>query len=74
MKNLIANQSHYLQPQETHEYLRPQEVGPIIKRKLPTVWSYLRQGILPHIRIGGKYLIRRESLMQWLAQQEKGGI
>jgi hypothetical protein len=74
MKNLTSNQSNYLQPHEAHEYLQPQEVGPIIKRKTSTVWSLLRSGILPHIKLNGKYLIRRESLLQWLATQEKGGI
>jgi excisionase family DNA binding protein len=72
MKNLITHHANC--PQEGHEYLRPYQVSPIINRRTSTVLSYLRQGILPHIRIGGKYLIRRESLMQWLAQQEKGGI
>jgi excisionase family DNA binding protein len=61
-------------PVSHSSYLRPHEVGPIINRKTSTVWSWLRLGILPHIRIGGKYLIRRESLMQWLADQEKGGV
>jgi excisionase family DNA binding protein len=74
MKNLTSHQSNSLRSQEAHDYLRPYQVSPIINRKTSTVLSYLRQGILPHIRIGGKYLIRRESLMRWLAQQEKGGI
>ena len=59
----------------THSsYLRPYEVGPIINRKTSTVWDMLRREVLPHVKLRGKYLIRREALMQWLAEQEKGGI
>jgi len=74
MNNPTSHQSNLLQTQEAHDYLQPQEVGPIIKRKTSTVWSLLRRDILPHIKLNGKYLIRRESLLQWLATQEKGGI
>jgi excisionase family DNA binding protein len=53
--------------------LRPKHVGPILGVETSTVWSYLRQGILPHVKLNGRYFIRREALMQWLAEQERGG-
>jgi excisionase family DNA binding protein len=54
--------------------LRPKHAAPILGVETPTVWSWLRQGILPHVKLNGKYYLRREALLQWLAQQEKGGI
>lgn len=54
--------------------LRPKGAAPIIGVKESTVWSWLRQGILPHVKLNGKYYLRREALLQWLADQERGGI
>jgi len=54
--------------------LRPKDAAPILGVETSTVWSWLRQDILPHLKLNGKYYLRREALLQWLAEKEKGGI
>jgi len=40
-------------------------------------WKLLelvKTGLVPHIRIGGRLLFRRETLDRWLSEQELAGI
>ncbi|CAM3464391.1 DNA-binding protein [Brevibacillus invocatus] len=36
------------------------------------LYSMLRAGTIPHVKIGAKYLLRRDTLEAWLRQQEQG--
>ncbi|MFC8688764.1 helix-turn-helix domain-containing protein [Brevibacillus porteri] len=36
------------------------------------LYAMLRAGEIPHVKIGAKYLLRRESLEVWMRQQELG--
>ncbi|MFG0211895.1 helix-turn-helix domain-containing protein [Brevibacillus porteri] len=36
------------------------------------LYSMLRAGNIPHVKIGAKYLLRRDTLEAWMRQQEQG--
>lgn len=36
-----------------------------------TLWRLTKEGKLPHIKIGGKYMYRLESIKAWMDNQEK---
>ncbi|MED4754610.1 helix-turn-helix domain-containing protein [Brevibacillus choshinensis] len=36
------------------------------------LYSMLRAGTIPHVKIGSKYLLRRDTLEAWMRQQELG--
>lgn len=38
------------------------------------LYEMLRQGVLPSVRIGAKYLLRRSSINQWMAAQEQSAL
>lgn len=38
-----------------------------------TAYTYLRKGVIPHRKIGNKYLIMREALLRWAGQPAEGG-
>ncbi|MED1802987.1 excisionase family DNA-binding protein [Brevibacillus porteri] len=36
------------------------------------LYAMLRAGTIPHVKIGAKYLLRRDTLEGWMRQQEQG--
>lgn len=38
------------------------------------LYEMLRQGVLPSVRVGSKYLLRRSTIVSWMAAQEQGAI
>ncbi|UNC92418.1 excisionase family DNA-binding protein [Candidatus Contubernalis alkaliaceticus] len=38
------------------------------------VYMMVKAGELPHFRVGGKILFRKETLDQWMAEQEKKSV
>lgn len=38
------------------------------------LYEMLRQGVLPSVRVGSKYLLRRKTIIDWMAAQEQGAI
>lgn len=36
------------------------------------LYAMLRAGSIPHVKIGAKYLLRRDTLEDWMRQQEQG--
>lgn len=36
------------------------------------LYAMLREGTIPHVKIGAKYLLRRDTLEAWMRQQEQG--
>jgi excisionase family DNA binding protein len=63
----------YSPKEAQREYLE----GVITLNKL---YDLIRQGIIPHFRLGGKIFIRREALENWIREQElksmitRGGV
>jgi excisionase family DNA binding protein len=37
------------------------------------LYAMLRQGKIPHVKIGSKYILRRDTLEAWMKQQEEKG-
>lgn len=37
-------------------------------------YGLMRQGIIPHFRLGGKIFIRREALEGWIREQEMKSV
>jgi excisionase family DNA binding protein len=37
------------------------------------LYAMLREGKIPHVKIGSKYLLRRDTLEAWMRQQEEMG-
>lgn len=38
------------------------------------VWRLTKEGKLPHLKIGGKYMYRLESIKAWMDTQEKESV
>lgn len=38
------------------------------------LYEMLRQGVLPSVRIGSKYLLRRSSIIEWMSTQEQSAL
>ncbi|MNW67844.1 Helix-turn-helix domain protein [compost metagenome] len=38
------------------------------------LYEMLRQGELPAVKIGAKYLLRRSSIIEWMAAQEQSAL
>ena len=49
------------------------EAAELLRLSSKTIRKYARQGIIPTIRRGGRYLFRRQSLLDWAASRERGG-
>jgi excisionase family DNA binding protein len=54
-------------------FLKPAEAAPMLGLKVSTIWTWLREGALPHVKIRGKYYLRREGLLEWMDLRETGG-
>jgi excisionase family DNA binding protein len=59
--------------QDSPQLMKPADAAPLLNVKTSTVWNWLRLGILPHVKLNGRYFLRREALLRWLADQERGG-
>ncbi len=46
--------------------LTPVEVSKELHISLRFVYKLIRQGTLPHVKIGDKYLIGREAFLKWV--------
>ncbi len=60
--------------QDSPHLLKPAEAAKLLGIQVSTCWSWLRSDQLPHLKIGGRYFLRRDALLQWLADQERGGV
>jgi excisionase family DNA binding protein len=60
-------------PDKPPVLLKPAEAAPLLGLKTSTIWAWLRDGALPHVKIRGKYYIRREGLLEWINLSETGG-
>jgi excisionase family DNA binding protein len=56
------------------ETIEASEAAEILGVSTWTVYSLARRGVLPHIRIGRRTLFRRQSLLEWLAEQEAASM
>ena len=50
--------------------LRPSDVADMIGCSEYTVRKLVREGILPHYRIGNKMYFKRESILRWIDKEE----
>lgn len=55
------------------DYLTPKEVAELLKLSLSMVYKLLREGDLPHVRIGRSRRIRREDLEKYIQTHRTGG-
>lgn len=50
------------------------EVAPMLGVCEKTLWRCARDGVIPSIRIGNRWLFSVESLRAWIVAQEGGGV
>ncbi len=53
------------------EVLTTADVARILRLSIKTVGEMMRKGRLPAMRIGGVWRVRRESLKEWMKNQEQ---
>ncbi len=53
------------------EVLTMADVARILRLSVKTVGEMMRNGRLPAMRIGGVWRVRRESLQEWMKNQEQ---
>lgn len=49
------------------------DCGKLLGISKPTVYSWLRQGLIPSVRVGTRWLIPRKALEAWLDSAAKRG-
>ncbi len=55
-------------------FLTVEEVAGILRLKRSTAYEYVRQGIIPSIRLGSFIRVPKARLVEWMmGKQEKGG-
>ena len=47
--------------------LTPKEIAKICKVSLRLIYRQLRNGTIPHVKCGDKYLISQDALSKWLS-------
>ncbi len=57
-------------PPRVREVLRPLDLIGILGKSERTVRDAIRRHGIPHIRLGGRVLVLRDSLLAWLASRE----
>jgi excisionase family DNA binding protein len=50
-----------------NKVMTPYDVANELHISLPLVYRQLRNGTIPHVKLGDKYLISRSSFEKWLA-------
>ena len=50
--------------------LRPSDVSELIGCSEYTVRKLVREGILPHYKVGSKIYFKRDSILKWIDKQE----
>ena len=58
-------------PDKAH--LLPHEVKKFLGISRTTLYRYLKDGIIPSVRIGDMYRIPREDLVKWYESQPRNG-
>ncbi|MNW38885.1 Helix-turn-helix domain protein [compost metagenome] len=38
------------------------------------LYEMLRQGVIPSVKVGAKYLLRRATIIEWMAAQEQSAL
>ncbi len=56
------------------EVLTTADVARVLRLSVKTVGEMLRNGQLPAMRIGGVWRVRRESLQEWMKNQEQARV
>lgn len=51
---------------EYTKFIRPREVAEILKLNLLTVYTYIRDGRLPAVKIGRNYRVAKEDLEKFI--------
>ncbi len=51
--------------------MRAKDLACVLGLRLHTVSEWLRRGLIPSARVGRSYIVRREALYAFLAQQEQ---
>lgn len=53
--------------------LTPEEAAAFLQVKRSTIYAWVHQGFIPHVKLGGRLRFRRSALEDWLKEQEVNG-
>lgn len=56
-----------------NEIITVKEIAKYLRLSLPTVYRLVRNGTIPHVKIGSRYLIPRDTFLSWVASNAPGG-
>ncbi len=55
------------------QLMTPDEAAAFLKVKRSTIYAWVCQGFIPHVKLGGRLRFRRPALEAWLQAQEITG-
>lgn len=70
----MPDQLHDDARQALRETIEASEAAELVGVSEWKIYDLARRHLLPHVRIGRRVLFRRQSLLQWLADQEAASV
>lgn len=56
-----------------NEMITVKEIAKYLRLSLPTVYRLINAGTIPHVKIGCRYIIPRDTFLSWVASNAPGG-
>lgn len=57
-----------------NEMITVREIAGYLRISLPSVYKLVNAGNIPHVKVGFRYIIPRESFLFWLENNTHGGF
>lgn len=57
-----------------NEMITVREIAGYLRISLPSVYKLVNTGNIPHVKVGSRYIIPRESFLFWLENNTHGGF
>lgn len=55
------------------EMITVREAAGFLRLSLPTVYKLVKDGTIPHVKVGYRYIIPRDQFMAWVNENAHGG-
>lgn len=57
-----------------NEMITVKEISKYLRISLPSVYRLLNTGVIPHVKVGCRYIIPRDAFFHWMNENTIGGI
>lgn len=57
-----------------NEMITVKEIASFLRVSLPTAYSLVRSGSIPHVKVKGRYIIPKHDFLLWVSFNSFGGV